>query len=83
MVFPGHIMLCRDSATVDVRVYFERQRVFVLLSFLFKYSPLLFWIHRGTLHNPVVPQRLQKEDIIFRRRWNSKVWSFHQVDNAA
>ena len=26
----------------------------VLLSFLFKYSSLLFWIHRGPLHNPAV-----------------------------
>ena len=28
------------------------------------------WIHRATTLNPVIPHRLQKEDIIFRRRRN-------------
>ena len=39
----------------------ETEIIFVLLSFLLEYSFLLVWIHRGTLHNPVVPHYLQKE----------------------
>uniref|UniRef100_A0A671U9R8 C2H2-type domain-containing protein n=1 Tax=Sparus aurata TaxID=8175 RepID=A0A671U9R8_SPAAU len=40
--------------------------------FLLEYSLLSFWIHTGTLHNPVVPHHLQKKVIIFRRKRNHR-----------
>ena len=56
---------CLSSTSVPPSLD-ETDTVFVLLFFLFEYSPLFFWIHRGTLHNSAVPHHLQKEETVFR-----------------
>ena len=59
-----------------------RQRLF-LFYFCFCSNIRQYWLRsiRGTLHNPVVPPRLQKEEIIFRRRRNPRGPVLHQVNS--